>query len=100
MNKSLALQLRLVPLRNAVQKYRFFLNYPNNLITFAKNQQKMRDKILRFIGLPWVYAGVALLAASYIFTLTHYDWLLFVGLFLIVGGTLGALYKEKRRSHY
>ena len=40
MNKSVALQLRLVPLRNAVQKYRFFLNYPNNLITFAKNQQK------------------------------------------------------------
>lgn len=40
MNKSVALQLRHVPLRNAVQKYRFFLNYPNNLITFAENQQK------------------------------------------------------------
>ena len=66
----------------------------------SKINKKMRDKILRFIGLPWVYAGVALLAASYIFSLTHYDWLLFLGLFLIVGGTLGALYKEKHRSRY
>lgn len=92
--------LQLLLLQIAVQKYFFFLNYPNNLIIFAENQRNMKEKLLRFIGLPWVYAGVILLAVSFIFSLTRYNWLLFLALFLILGGAAGFLYKERHNSRY
>ena len=60
----------------------------------------MKDKFVRFLGLPWLYAGVALLAVSYILSLTHYTFLLFLGLLLILFGAAGWIIKEKHKSRY
>jgi len=60
----------------------------------------MKEKILRFMGLPWLYAGVALFVVSYVFSLTHYTFLLILALLLVLFGAIGWVVKEKHNSKW
>ena len=55
-------------------------------------------KLKNWAGLPLVYAGVALLAASYFTGLSRINAVLAVGLLLVVGGTLGYIWQERSRN--
>ncbi|MCI6618987.1 MAG: hypothetical protein MSD82_09045 [Prevotella sp.] len=57
-------------------------------------------KYSQYIGLPFVYAGVAILALAFIFNASDSNAVLFTGLFFILVGTVGFIINTKKTSKY
>jgi uncharacterized membrane protein HdeD (DUF308 family) len=57
-------------------------------------------KYIKYIGLPLVYTGVALLTVCYIAGWTNKNAPLFVGIILIIAGIAGHIYSVKKQSKY
>ena len=60
----------------------------------------MKGFINKFVGLPMVYVGVAVLLLSYVTRLSRFNAVLLLGLLLVVAGTVGYVWKVKRESKY
>lgn len=67
---------------------------------YANRSKFFLRRLTNCIGLPCVYVGVILMAAIYIFNLTNYNILLLLGVFLILSGIVGYVYRTKAESQY
>ena len=84
--------------KKAVQNYNFFFNRPNFFLNFVPKISKSNQlmKLKNLFGLPLVYVGVAILAASYFIPLGNSNALLFCGLLCIVAGSIVHVWKDKK----
>lgn len=57
-------------------------------------------KLKNLLGLPLVYAGVAILLLGYISGLTRHNAVLVVGLLFVLVGAASYVWKERRQSRY
>jgi len=60
----------------------------------------MKKILNKIVGLPMVYVGVAVLLLAFFTKLSHYNGVLLLGLFLVIAGTVGYVWKTKRESKY
>ena len=104
--------------QNAVQNYYFFFNQPIFFCIFARktlyfnakrpeteqkrnaNNLKAMKKLKKLLGLPLVYAGVAILLLGYVSGLTRHNAVLVVGLLFVLAGAASYVWKERRQSRY
>ena len=104
--------------QNAVQNYYFFFNQPNFFSNFARktlyfnakrpeteqkrnaNNLKAMKKLKKLLGLPLVYAGVAILLLGYVSGLTRHNAVLIIGLLFVLAGAASYVWKERRQSRY
>lgn len=71
--------------------------YISRLITTLR---KASTKCARHMGLPLVYAGVALLAIFYFTGLNNHNLLLLLPLALMLFGVVGFVHNEKHKEIY
>ena len=74
---------------------RLHLLFSKSFLTFVVAMKKY----VKYLGLPLVYAGVLLLAISYVVRTTS-NLLLFAGLGCIVAGIIGYVYAVRHTSKY
>ena len=64
------------------------------------NNLKAMKKLKKLLGLPLVYAGVAILLLGYVSGLTRHNAVLVVGLLFVLAGAASYVWKERRQSRY
>ena len=64
------------------------------------NNLKAMKKMKKLLGLPLVYAGVAILLLGYVSGLTRHNAVLVVGLLFVLAGAASYVWKERRQSRY
>ena len=65
-----------------------------------RTTKRFAKAIVRVMGLPFVYIGVMVLVASYVFGWSHINAVLFTGLGFVVAGVASYIIKAKRESRY
>ena len=80
-----------------------YISTRNDLKTEQKrnaNNLKAMKKLKKLLGLPLVYAGVAILLLGYVSGLTRHNAVLVVGLLFVLAGAASYVWKERRQSRY
>ena len=60
----------------------------------------MMKKLKNLVGLPRVYAGVAVLVLSYVTGLSRLNAVLATGLLLVVAGTAGYVWRLRKEGRF